>query len=109
MHAPAVGPRFDPVGPQLDPAEHAFAFEYATRGLVTAPGSLPAPEWLAWVAYWTWPLNLLGLALLLLLFVTPPFLLIRNRVVAGLVSVGLLVAYVGVGSIVLRVLDRRRR
>jgi hypothetical protein len=49
-------------------AVHAFAFEYATRALATAPGSLPAPEWLAWVAYWTWPLNLLGLALLLLLF-----------------------------------------
>jgi hypothetical protein len=49
-------------------AIHAFAFEYATRALATAPGSLPAPEWLAWVAYWTWPLNLLGLALLLLLF-----------------------------------------
>jgi hypothetical protein len=49
-------------------AVHAFAFEYATRALATAPGSLPAAEWLAWVAYWTWPLNLLGLALLLLLF-----------------------------------------
>jgi hypothetical protein len=49
-------------------AIHAFAFEYAVRALATAPGSLPAPEWLAWVAYWTWPLNLLGLALLLLLF-----------------------------------------
>jgi hypothetical protein len=49
-------------------AIHAFAFEYATRAYVTAPGSLPAAEWLAWVAYWTWPLNLLGLALLLLLF-----------------------------------------
>jgi hypothetical protein len=49
-------------------AIHAFAFEYATRALATAPGSLPAPEWLAWLAYWTWPLNLLGLALLLLLF-----------------------------------------
>jgi hypothetical protein len=49
-------------------AVHAFAFEYAVWALATAPGSLPAPEWLAWVAYWTWPQNLLGLALLLLLF-----------------------------------------
>jgi hypothetical protein len=49
-------------------AVHAFAFAYAVWALATAPGSLPAPEWLAWVAYWTWPLNLLGLALLLLLF-----------------------------------------
>lgn len=49
-------------------AVHAFAFEYAVWALATTPGSLPAPEWLAWVAYWTWPQNLLGLALLLLLF-----------------------------------------
>ena len=49
-------------------AIHAFAFEYGARAYVTAPGSLPAAAWLAWVAYWTWPLNLLGLALLLLLF-----------------------------------------
>ena len=49
-------------------ATHAFAFEYATRAFAVAPQSLPAPQWLAWVAYWTYPLNLLGLALLLLLF-----------------------------------------
>ena len=49
-------------------AIHAFAFEYGARAYVTAPGPLPAAAWLAWVAYWTWPLNLLGLALLLLLF-----------------------------------------
>ena len=49
-------------------AIHAFAFEYGARAYVTAPDSLPAAAWLAWVAYWTWPLNLLGLALLLLLF-----------------------------------------
>jgi hypothetical protein len=36
--------------------------------LVTAPGSLPAASWLAWLAYWTWSLNLPALALLLLLF-----------------------------------------
>jgi hypothetical protein len=36
--------------------------------LATGPGSLPAGSWMAWLAYWTWSLNLPALALLLLLF-----------------------------------------
>ena len=49
-------------------AVHSFAFEYAARALVTAPGSLPAGSWLAWLAYWSFVLNLPALALLLLWF-----------------------------------------
>ena len=49
-------------------AVQAVAFEYAARGLVTAPGSLPAAPWLAWLAAWTFVLNLPALALLLLWF-----------------------------------------
>jgi hypothetical protein len=56
------------VGMGLVAAVQAFAFEYAVRALVTAPGSLPAVAWLAWVATWTFLLNLPALALLLLLF-----------------------------------------
>src|SRR5918995_5195461 len=56
------------VGMGLVAAVHAFAVEYAIRALVTAPGSLPAAPWLAWLAYWTFLLNLPALALLLLLF-----------------------------------------
>jgi hypothetical protein len=56
------------VGMGLVAAVHSFAFESAIWGLVTAPGSLPAASWLAWLAYWTWSLNLPALALLLLLF-----------------------------------------
>jgi hypothetical protein len=56
------------VGMGLVAAVHAFAFEYAMRGLVTAPGSLPAASWMAWLASWTFLLNLPALALLLLLF-----------------------------------------
>jgi hypothetical protein len=56
------------VGMGLVAAVQAFAFEYAVRALVTAPGSLPAAAWLAWVATWTFLLNLPALALLLLLF-----------------------------------------
>jgi hypothetical protein len=56
------------VGMGLIAAVQAFAVEYAMRALVTAPGSLPAASWMAWLATWTWPLNLPALALLLLLF-----------------------------------------
>ena len=62
----AIGWRF--VGMGLVAAIHSFALEYAARALVTAPGSLPAGSWMAWLAYWTWTLNLPALALLLLLF-----------------------------------------
>jgi hypothetical protein len=55
------------VGMGLVAAVQAFAFEYAARALVTAPGSLPAAAWLGWLAYWTFLLNLPALALLLLL------------------------------------------
>jgi hypothetical protein len=56
------------VGMGLVAAVSAFAFEYAARALVTAPGSLPVGSWMAWLAYWTFTLNLPALALLLLLF-----------------------------------------
>ena len=56
------------VGIGLVAAVSAFAFEYAIWGSVTAPESLPAASWMAWLAYWTWQLNLPALALLLLLF-----------------------------------------
>jgi hypothetical protein len=56
------------VGMGLAAAVHAFAFEYSARGYATAPGSLPAASWMAWLAYWTFLLNLPALALLLLLF-----------------------------------------
>jgi hypothetical protein len=62
----AIGWLFVAMG--LVAAIQAFAFEYAARALVTAPGSLPAGPWLAWLAYWTFLLNLPALALLLLLF-----------------------------------------
>jgi hypothetical protein len=62
----AIGWLFVAMG--LVAAVHSFAFEYAVRALVTAPGSLPAGSWLAWLAYWTFLLNLPALALLLLLF-----------------------------------------
>ena len=75
-------------------AIHAFAFEYAVRALAAAPGSLPAPEWLAWVAYWTWPLNLLGLALLLLLFPDGRLPSRRWRLVPWLLGL----AFVGITS-----------
>jgi hypothetical protein len=56
------------VGMGLIAAVQAFAFEYAIGALVTAPGSLPAAAWMAWLATWTFLLNLPALALLLLLF-----------------------------------------
>jgi hypothetical protein len=56
------------VGMGLVAAVSAFAFEYSARGFVSAPGSLPAASWMAWLALWTWPLNLPALAVLLLLF-----------------------------------------
>jgi hypothetical protein len=62
----AIGWLFVSMG--LVAAVHAFAFEYAARGYTTAPGSLPAASWMAWLAYWTFLLNLPALALLLLLF-----------------------------------------
>jgi hypothetical protein len=56
------------VGMGLVAAIQAFAFGYAARGYATAPGTLPAASWMAWLASWTWTLNLPALALLLLLF-----------------------------------------
>jgi hypothetical protein len=64
--ANAIGWLFVAMG--LVAAVQAFGFEYAARGLVTAPGSLPAALWLAWLAAWTFLLNLPALALLLLWF-----------------------------------------
>jgi hypothetical protein len=62
----AIGWLFVAMG--LVAAVQAFAVEYAIWALVTAPGSLPAASWMAWLATWTWALNLPALGLLLLLF-----------------------------------------
>jgi hypothetical protein len=65
----------------------AFAFEYAAYAYATAPGSLPAAAWLAWVAYWTWLLNVPALAALLLLFPDGRLPSPRWRVVPWLLGV----------------------
>ena len=44
-----------------------FGANYATYALVTAPGALPAPEMLAWLASWQW-IVIAGLVQALLLF-----------------------------------------
>jgi hypothetical protein len=87
VHRPshAIGWLF--VGMGLVAAVQAFAFEYALRALVTAPGSLPAASWMAWLATWTWPLNLPALALLLLLFPDGQVPSPRWRVVPWLLGV----------------------
>jgi hypothetical protein len=81
----AVGWLF--VGMGLVAAIQAFAVEYALRALVTAPGSLPAASWMAWLATWTWSLNLPALALLLLLFPDGRVPSPRWRVVPWLLAV----------------------
>jgi hypothetical protein len=80
----AVGWLF--VGMGLVAAVHSFAFEYSIWGLVTGPGSLPAGSWMAWLAYWTWSLNLPALALLLLLFPDGRVPSLRWRVVPWLLG-----------------------
>jgi len=75
------------VGMGLVAAIQAFAVEYALRALVTAPGSLPAASWMAWLATWTWSLNLPALALLLLLFPDGRVPSPRWRVVPWLLAV----------------------
>jgi hypothetical protein len=77
------------VGMGLVAAVQAFAVEYAIRALVTAPGSLPAAAWMAWLATWTWPLNLPALALLLLLFPDGRLPSPRWRVVPWLLGVAI--------------------
>jgi hypothetical protein len=81
----AIGWLFVAIG--LVAAVHAFAFEYAVRALTTAPGSLPAARWLAWVTSWTFLLNLPALALLLLLFPDGRVPSSRWRVVPWLLGV----------------------
>jgi hypothetical protein len=75
------------VGMGLVAAVHSVAFESAIRALATAPGSLPAASWMAWIAYWTWSLNLPALALLLLLFPDGHLPSPRWRVVPWLLGV----------------------
>jgi hypothetical protein len=77
------------VGMGLVAAVQAFAFEYAVRALVTAPGSLPAAAWMAWLATWTFLLNLPALALLLLLFPDGRVPSPRWRVVPWLLGVAI--------------------
>lgn len=48
----AIGWVFIAIG--LSQALDTFAGQYGVVGLVTAPGSLPAPDVLAWVATWAW-------------------------------------------------------
>ena len=81
----AIGWLFVAMG--LVAAVHSFAVEYAMRALATAPGSLPAGPWLAWLAYWTFLLNLPALALLLLLFPDGRLPSPRWRVVPWLLGV----------------------
>jgi hypothetical protein len=83
----AIGWLFVAMG--LVAAVHSFAFEYAMRALVTAPGSLPAGPWMAWLAYWTFLLNLPALALLLLLFPDGHLPSPRWRVVPWLLGVAI--------------------
>jgi hypothetical protein len=77
------------VGMGLIAAVQAFALEYAIRALVTAPGSLPAAAWMAWLATWTFLLNLPALALLLLLFPDGRVPSPRWRVVPWLLGVAI--------------------
>jgi hypothetical protein len=81
----AIGWLFITMG--LVAAVAAFALEYAVYAYATAPGSLPAAAWLAWVAYWTWLLNLPALAALLLLFPDGRLPSPRWRVVPWLLGV----------------------
>lgn len=55
----------------------AFLGEYALRGLVIEPGSVPAAAFAAWVYQWTW---IIPVALLPVLFVVFPTGRIRSRV-----------------------------
>jgi hypothetical protein len=75
------------VGMGLVASVQAFSFGYAVRGYATAPGSLPAASWMAWLAAWTWTLNLPALALLLLLFPDGRLPSPRWRVVSWLLGV----------------------
>ena len=77
------------VGMGLVAALQSFALEYAIWALVTAPGSLPAGSWMAWLAYWTFLLNLPALALLLLLFPDGRVPSPRWRVVPWLLGVAI--------------------
>ena len=45
-----------------------FASVYAIEGVEVAPGSLPAPQWVAWAGTWSWILQVVGLSYLALLF-----------------------------------------
>jgi len=42
------------IGVGLSQALDTFAGQYGEVGMVTAPGSLPAPDLLAWVSTWAW-------------------------------------------------------
>ena len=48
----------------------AFYWRYGQRGLVAAPGSLPAARAAAWFVNWAWAIPIAGLAFMLLLFPT---------------------------------------
>jgi hypothetical protein len=63
-------------------AIEAFCTQYAARGLVLAPGSLPAARWAAWLAGWVLVVAATPIALLLLLFPNGRLLSRRWRPVA---------------------------
>jgi len=56
------------LGVAMVAAVGAFSAEYAVRALVTAPGSLPAGRFAAWLTTWVFIVNFPALGLLLVLF-----------------------------------------
>ncbi len=84
----AMGWIFIAIG--LSQALNAFAGQYAYVGLVSAPGSLPAADLMAWVAVWTWaPGFVLLLTAAVLLFPDGRFPSRRWRPVGWLAGVAL--------------------
>jgi hypothetical protein len=72
------------------------ANEYAIRGLLADPGSLPGAIYAAWLSQWLWvPLSFLAGSFLLLLFPTGHLLSRRWRPVAWVAVAGLVAIAVG--------------
>jgi two-component system NarL family sensor kinase len=67
---------------------HAFSWAYILRGLVAAPGSLPATTLLAWVRKSVLTFAIAPIPLLLLLFPSGRLPSPRWRVVAGILVLG---------------------
>lgn len=73
----------------------ALTEEYAIRGFVTAPGSLPSPTLALWIANWVFIPALVSVPLILLLFPTGRVLSRRWRLVASSLVVSGLVMVLG--------------